>query len=66
MKIEIDVSDLQKITDALQEAHVHHVYRDSMNAKLHLAKETRWSPLTSMLEAAYNRACIILNEAQED
>lgn len=48
-------SDAEKILDALTTAAEHHVYRDRMNGCLHLAKEARWSPLTSELIAARER-----------
>ena len=65
MKIEIDESDFIVIIDALTAAHTHHVHRDQMNAKLHLAKKTRWSALTNILASALNKAVTICNDAIE-
>lgn len=53
--MEVHKSDLQKVYDTLVIAAEHHVYRDRMNGSLHLARETRWSPLTSELIAARDR-----------
>ena len=62
-KIEVDPSDLLKIRDALKAAHEHQFWRDQSNASLHLARETRLSPLTSTLEAQLSRVEAILGEA---
>lgn len=51
----IDRSDLDKLLDVLEAAHRHHRARDESNGVLHLAKETRYSPLTSELDAALDR-----------
>lgn len=51
----IALSDLQKIFDVVEVAYRHHAQRDASNAALHLAKETRLSPLTSELSAALDR-----------
>lgn len=48
-------SDIEKVLDAITHAAEHHVYRDRMNGSLHLAKEVRFSPLTSELIAARER-----------
>ena len=48
-------SDVEKVLDAVMHAAEHHVYRDRMNGSLHLAKEVRFSPLTSELIAARER-----------
>lgn len=48
-------SDVEKVLDAIAHAAQHHVYRDRMNGCLHLAKEVRFSPLTSELIAARER-----------
>jgi len=53
-KQEIDTSDLLKIRDALSAALQHHKRRDEANAELHLST-VRYSPLTSVLEAAVER-----------
>lgn len=57
---QVDDSDLWKIHDALHAAFEHHKYRDVSNGYLHLAKETRYSPLTSELGAALDRVKLIL------
>jgi hypothetical protein len=54
--ITIQRSDLEKIRDALAAAARHHISRDESNAALHLAPVTRYSPLTSTLEAEHERA----------
>lgn len=60
-KAQVDVSDLQKLHDALGKAVEFHTHRDRMNAALHLASETRFSPLTSSLIAEYERLSMILS-----
>lgn len=61
--IEVDSSDLFKIHDALAHAVRHHEARDEMNAALHLATNTRASPLTSEIAAAEERLRQIIEEA---
>jgi len=51
----VEVSDLQKVLDVVKQAHEHHRERDASNARLHLAREVRYSPLTSELGAAVDR-----------
>lgn len=63
MKIEVDTSDLLKTRDVLRAAVAFHLHRDHSNAALHLAKETRHSPLTSNLQAELDRLDNILGEA---
>jgi hypothetical protein len=53
-------SDLLKIHDALLAATKHHTARDESNGYLHLATQTRLSPLTSELSAALDRVKAIL------
>lgn len=53
--MDIHRSDVEKVLDAISHAAQHHVYRDRMNGSLHLAKEVRFSPLTSELIAARER-----------
>lgn len=55
MKITVDISDLQKIEQALHEAYMHHLHRDEMNARLHLAKKPIQSPLTTLLQTSWAR-----------
>ena len=45
--VDIDKSDLLKILDVLKNNEIFHRHRDLMNASIHLAKEIRFSPLTS-------------------
>lgn len=52
---EIDLVDLLKIKDALQECVKHFRLRDEMNSTIHLAKEVRYSPITTGAEAALVR-----------
>lgn len=47
--------DLQKILDILVLNAEFHVARDNMNSVLHLATNTRWSPLTSETISARER-----------
>ena len=58
--MEVHRSDLEKIRDVLAAATRHHVSRDESNAALHLAAQARYSPLTSELEAAYERVEALL------
>lgn len=51
----VDKSDLGKVFDVVERAYEHHRHRDISNGALHLAKETRLSPLTSELGAAVDR-----------
>lgn len=46
----IGISELEKIRDALADANDFFKRRDEMNAAVHLAKATRYSPLTSIVE----------------
>lgn len=45
--VEIDKSDLLKVLDVLKANEVFHRNRDLMNGSIHLAKEVRFSPITS-------------------
>ena len=58
--MEVHRSDLEKVLDALRNAAEHHIYRDRMNGSLHLAKEVRFSPLTSELVSARERVEALL------
>lgn len=66
--MEIHESDVLKILDALKGNEEFHRHRDMMNSALHLARETRFSPLTSETIAARERleAIIADTPAQED
>jgi hypothetical protein len=65
MKIEIDESDLLKIQDILIANSEFHRARDKMNSMLHLARDVRWSPITSETMAAEDRVKAILREANK-
>jgi hypothetical protein len=58
----IDRSDLLKILDALRGNEEFHRKRDEMNGALHLAREVRYSPLTSETMAARERLEKLLSE----
>lgn len=45
--VQIDCSDFYKILDALKANEEFHINRDKMNGAVHLAKEVRYSPLTT-------------------
>lgn len=53
--MEIDKSDLLKILDALKANEEFHRNRDQMNGMIHLAREVRFSPITSETIAARER-----------
>jgi hypothetical protein len=63
--IQIDTSDLHKIGDALAAASAFFEYRDRMNGTVHLAAQTRFSPITSVVQAEMDRVRTLL-EAQEE
>ena len=63
--MEIDKSDLLKILDVLKVNEEFHRNRDLMNGALHLAKEVRFSPLTSETISAVERLNSILGFNQE-
>jgi hypothetical protein len=52
--------EVQKISDALVQAHRFFLNRDTMNAAVHLAENVRYSPLTSEIEAAAEAASRLL------
>lgn len=60
--IQIDPTDFLKIHDALGQAGIFFRRRDEMNAQIHMAKSIRYSPITSTVEAAYDRCVQILVE----
>lgn len=64
MQIKVDVSDLQKVLDALTEAKVFLIKRDEMNAYVHLAKEVRYSPLTSLVVSEQERLIALIDERE--
>lgn len=55
MKREVDLSDLEKIEASLHEAYMHHLHRDEMNSRIHLAKKCIESPLTVSLKNSWER-----------
>ncbi len=60
--MKIDKSDLLKIFDCLENNSTFHVSRDRMNSKIHLASETRYSPITSETLATRDRVARLLDE----
>ena len=62
-KVTVDTSDLEKVRDVLGKALLFHTRRDDMNAAVHLADTTRYSPLTSELDAACERLEALVGEA---
>ncbi len=61
-KMEMDKSDALKILDVLKGNEEFHIHRDKMNGALHLAKEIRFSPLTTETINARERLEKILKE----
>ena len=53
--MEINESDLLKVLDVLRNNEEFHRNRDKMNASIHLAKEMRFSPITSETISAVER-----------
>jgi hypothetical protein len=53
--MEVHKSDLEKIFDVVEAAYRFHSSWDAMNGAVHLAQQTRLSPLTSELSAALDR-----------
>ena len=53
--MEIDKSDFQKLYDVLKVNEEFHRNRDKMNGAIHLAKEIRFSPITSETISAVER-----------
>ena len=62
MNINVDDSDLHKILDVLRDNELFHKHRDIMNGQIHLAKETRYSPITSETMSAKERLELILSK----
>ena len=62
--IRVDESDLLKLRDALKMNVEFHANRDRMNGAVHLAREVRYSPLTSETMSAYDRVVALLIESQ--
>jgi len=60
--MEIDRSDLLKVLDVLRANEVFHRNRDKMNSAIHLAKEIRFSPITSETISARERVDNILGD----
>jgi len=56
----VDKSDLLKVLDILIANENFHRNRDLMNGNIHLAKEVRFSPITSETISARERIEIIL------
>jgi len=60
----MEKSDILKVLDVLRGNEIFHRHRDEMNSALHLAKETRFSPLTSETISARERLEFILAEIE--
>lgn len=60
--INIDRSEAYKILDALRENELFHQRRDEMNSQIHLAKEVRYSPITTITMAAVERFFSLVND----
>lgn len=60
--MEVDRSDMGKIRDALADVEKYLLARDRSNAAIHLSSSVRFSPLTSVVQAARERADIIMEE----
>lgn len=58
--MEVDSTDVTKIVDVLQRASTFFRRRDEMNAEVHMAREVRYSPLTSEVDATLDRVKRIL------
>jgi len=63
--MQMHVSDLEKIHDALAAALRHNKARDEMNAAQHLAGQVRWSPLTTVLEFELARCAYLIEQMQD-
>lgn len=63
--MQLHVSDLEKIHDALTAAYRHNAARDEMNAAQHLGV-TRFSPLTTVLEFESRRLQTIIDDLRQD
>ncbi len=61
MSKSVDVTDLEKIYDALASSLIFFKRRDEMNAEVHLAREVRYSPLTATVEAELERLGTIIH-----
>ena len=60
--MDIDKNDLFKIQNILKDNWLFFRSRDQMNAKLHLAKEVRYSPLTNATGVALGRINAIIDK----
>lgn len=59
-------ADLEKLLDTLNHAADFFEHRDRMNAKVHLATEVRFSPLTSEVLAARDRVVNLVLEGESE
>lgn len=59
--IEVHISDLKKIESVLHEAYMHHLHRDEMNSRIHMAKKCIESPLTVALKNSWERIDRLIN-----
>lgn len=63
--IKVQQSDLEKVLDAMVSAKKFFLRRDEMNAEVHLAREVRYSPLTTECAAQCDRLRIMLETKDE-
>lgn len=66
MKGTVDSTDLKKIRDILERNLKFHKRRDEMNAELHMAAETRYSPLTNETDAACDRILTMIVDIETE
>ncbi len=62
VKLEVDLSDLQKLESILHESYMYHLHKDEMTARAHLAKKVFTSPLTTELKNAWERLTKIMSK----
>jgi len=63
--VQLHVSDLEKILDAMEAALRHNAARDEMNAAQHLANQVRYSPLTTVLSTEIERLEQIIKDVKD-
>ncbi len=61
-ELTVKVADLQKVLDVLVAAQRFFKHRDEMNAEVHLAREVRYSPLTTTVAAQCDRVRTVLQD----
>lgn len=63
--MQLHLSDLEKILDAMVAALRHNMARDEMNAAQHLANQVRYSPLTTILSTEIERLEQIIKDVRD-